>query len=109
MLYDVRFTTRVITETDNVFPIDGFMNPTFHNEGATIVKINNQEVRPRESYKMDFPGCVLNGTANIDFKEEVGKPNVVIVNHGIVVGLHTNPQTGQILTEQERSSGAKGC
>jgi len=108
-LYEVNFGTKILLDDDNQFPVDGFMNPHFHNDGETTVVIQDQKIIAGESYQVQLPGCVLKGNFNIKFKKEAGKQNRVTVNYGMVVGLYSNPMTGQIITEENRSAYASPC
>tara|TARA_R110002051_G_scaffold257868_1_gene316904 strand:+ start:28879 stop:29214 length:336 start_codon:yes stop_codon:yes gene_type:complete len=103
-LYEVRFVTRILNQTDNSFPVDGFMNPSFYNDGTTVVVINTQEVAPGDSYHVEFPNCVLKGNFNIKFKDESGGINKVVLNHGMVMGPYTNPMSGAVLSEGVKAS-----
>jgi hypothetical protein len=98
MLFHVDFLTKILSESDNTFEVDGFINPTFYNDGESKVKINYQVINPGEYYRVDIPNGILRGKFNIEFVEEVGKKNLLIVNYGLYGGLFVNIQTGQILT-----------
>ena len=86
MLHNVVLATRVLDESDSAFPVNGFMNPHFHNDGETTVSINNQEIAVGDSFSTSFPGCVMQGTMNIRFNDVAGKTNKLIVHYGMVVG-----------------------
>lgn len=102
-LFEVRMVTRILDESDNAFPVDGFMNPTFYNEGANVVVINNQEIASGDSYEARFSGCVLKGNFNIKFKDDTGGVNKVILNYGMVIGPFTDPATGLQYSEASKS------
>lgn len=107
-LYSVQLTTKVITETEEGFSVDGFMNPTFHNDGEASVRINDQVIHPNEHYAINFPNCVLSGKVNIKFNEGEGR-KLVIIKYGMVVGLATDPQSGAIYSQSQIASSSASC
>lgn len=96
MLFRTQLNTMFIETDELSFPMNGFISPSFYNDGETSVLINHQEVLPGESFSIEVPGGVFEGKCRIQFKSEVGKVDRLVLNAAIYIGKYIiNDETGQ--------------
>jgi len=58
----------LITFSDENYPLDGKINPTFTNIGTSDVMVDGETLATGESFKVDAPGVVLTESIAIVFK-----------------------------------------
>lgn len=90
-LFKGRLGTKIVDITNNSYELDGMIGPTFYNIGETTVKINQLDVLPGESYPVELPNMVNVGTINIQFLDEPGKRNLVLINYAVYMGPFVEP------------------
>ena len=70
--------SKIVTEDDNSFDIEGMINPTFQNLGTANVIILGNKLAQDESFPMNTNGEELTGNVTITFQ---GSDKKLICNY----------------------------
>lgn len=103
MLFRTQLKTEFLDIDELNYPMDGLISPTFYNDGETSVLINHQEVLPGESFSIEVPNGVFEGKCRIQFKNEAGKVNRLVLNASIYLGKYLDEGTGMPWNQEEQS------
>lgn len=76
--------SQLITDSENEFSLEGFINPTFTNVGDSPVMVDGETLAKGESFKVDLPGVILTGTISINFTSPVKTERQLSVRYGIL-------------------------
>lgn len=78
MLKKAALGSKVITTNTDNFPMSGWIDPTFYNEGNRDVTIYNSTIEPGASFSAGVEGHLVDDTINVRFADDEDSPKVVV-------------------------------
>jgi len=76
---------KLITKNESSFSLEGFINPTFTNIGASSVMVDGELLATGESFKVDLPNVVLSEAIQITFLSANKNERQLSVRYGILL------------------------